>query len=95
MVRIMAMIAEWLKVDGEKVVDSLQDACEKLDTSDGELILDFSGVERIDPGAIKALEKLADKADQNKAKVALRGVRVDVYRVLKLVKLTRRFSFVN
>ena len=34
-------------------------------------------------------------ADAKTVKVVLRGVNVDVYKVLKLVKLTPRFSFVN
>jgi hypothetical protein len=38
---------------------------------------------------------LARVADEKAVKVALRGVNVDVYKVLKLVKLTRRFSFVS
>jgi hypothetical protein len=36
---------------------------------------------------------LAGAADEKAVKVALRGVHVDVYKVLKLVKLTPRFSF--
>jgi hypothetical protein len=41
------------------------------------------------------MEELAQLASEKNVKVALRSVNVDVYKVLKLVKLTRRFSFVN
>jgi anti-anti-sigma regulatory factor len=91
----MAMIAEWMRVDGERVVQALQAAGEKLDTVDGELVLDFSSVHRIDPGAVRAMEKLAGMADDKTVKVVLRGVNIDIYKVLKLVKLTPRFSFVT
>ncbi len=91
----MAMIAAWLRVDGERVVQDLQEALDRLDTADGELVLDFSSVHRIDPGAVKAMEKLAGIADDKTVRVVLRGVNVEIYKVLKLVKLARRFSFVT
>jgi len=52
-------------------------------------------VRRIDATALRALEEFARVADEKAVKVVLRGVSVDVYKVLKLVKLTRRFSFLN
>ena len=41
------------------------------------------------------MEEFAGIADEKGVKVALRGVNVHVYKVLKLVKLASRFSFVN
>jgi anti-anti-sigma regulatory factor len=41
------------------------------------------------------MEEFARIVDEKGVKVVLRGVNVDVYKVLKLVKLTQRFSFVN
>ena len=90
----MAKIAVWLKIDEESVVKALQEAGEKMDTVEGEVALDFSSVRRIDPRAIRALEELAGIADDKGVKVVLRGVNVGVYKVLKLVKLGSRFSFV-
>ena len=89
----MAMIAVWLKVDEERVVQALHEAGEKLDSVEGEVALDFSSVRRIDPSAIRALEEFAGIADDKGVKVVLRGVNVGVYKVLKLVKLGSRFSF--
>jgi anti-anti-sigma regulatory factor len=91
----MAMIAEWLKIDEERVVQGLQEAGEKLDSVEGEVALDFSSVRRLDASALKAMEEFAGIADDKSVKVVLRAVHVGVYKVLKLVKLTSRFSFVN
>jgi anti-anti-sigma regulatory factor len=91
----MAVIATLLKIDEERVVDALQEAREKLDGADGEVVLDFASVRRIDSLAIRALEVLADQADGKGTKVVLRSVPVEVYRVLKLVKLVPRLSFTN
>jgi len=89
----MTMNAEWIEIDGERAVQGLQAARETLDTAQGDVVLDFSSVRRIDPNALRAMEKLAGLADGKTVKVVLRGVNVDIYKVLKLVKLTSRFSF--
>jgi len=95
MVNHMAMTAVFLNIDETRVAAALCETGEKLDGTEGESILDFSSVSRIDSGAVRALEELARVADEKSVKVVLRGVNVDVYKVLKLMKLTRRFSFVN
>jgi anti-anti-sigma regulatory factor len=89
----MAMIAVWLKIDGENLVPALQEAREKLDSAEGELVLDFSSVRQIDPKALRAMEEFAGLADDKSVKVSLRGVNVDVYKVLKLVRLAQRFNY--
>ena len=89
----MTMNAEWLEIDGEHVLQGLQVARETLDGAKNDVVLDFSSVRRVDPNALKAMEKLAAFADGKAVKVVLRGVNVDIYKVLKLVKLTSRFSF--
>ena len=91
----MAMMAVRLKIDEEDVVQALQEAGEKLDSTEDEVVLDFSSVLRIDARGLKAIEEFADAADDKDVKIALRGVNVGVYKVLKLVKLASRFSFVN
>ena len=65
----------------------------QLDGAGGVVFVDFSGVQRIDPGTLKALDHLAEAAQEKAAKVVLEGVSIDVYKVLKLMKLERRFSF--
>jgi anti-anti-sigma regulatory factor len=90
----MTMNAEWLEIDGERVLQGLQAARETLDTAQRDVVLDFSAVRRIDPNALRAMEKLAGFADGKAVKVVLRGVSVEIYKVLKLMRLTSRFLFV-
>ena len=71
----------------------MQEAIGQLDSAEGEIVLDFSGVQRIDPRALGAMEKLAGSADKKAVKVVLRGVNVAVYKVIKLMRLEPRFSF--
>jgi anti-anti-sigma regulatory factor len=91
----MSMNPMWLKIDGERLVYALQEALKELDSAEGELVLDFSSVHRIDPSALRAMETLASTADGKATKVVLRGVNVDIYKVLKLTKLAPRFSFLT
>jgi ABC-type transporter Mla MlaB component len=91
----MAMIAAWIKIDEAQILQSLLDAGERLNNAEGEVVLDFSSVRRIDAGDLRALEDLMRKADDKSVKVGLRGVNVNIYKVFKLVKLASRFSFVN
>lgn len=91
----MSAIALFLNIDEKRVAPALQEAADTLDSAEGEAVLDFSSVRQIDSGALRALEDVARVADEKDVKVVLRGVNVDVYKVLKLVKLTQRFSFVN
>jgi len=88
----MPMNTVWLKSDGAGAVPSLDETI-NLDSVDGEVVLDFSGVHRIDPRALGALERLAASADKKAVKIVLRSVNVTVYKVLKLLTLEPRFSF--
>ena len=91
----MATIAVMLKIEAGGVAPALQRAGEKLDTANGQLIVDFSSVARVDPAALVALEEFAGIADGRGVKLVLRGVNVEVYKVLKLAKLATRFSFLS
>jgi anti-anti-sigma regulatory factor len=91
----MATISDWLKIDGEQVLQSLSAVSERLNAADGELVLDFTAVRRIDAGAITAMEALAGKSKEKSVKVVLRGVNVEIYKVLKLSRLTTRFAFLT
>jgi anti-anti-sigma regulatory factor len=91
----MTTNAVWLKIDPESLAQSFAEALAKLDGAEGELVLDFSAVRRIDSGAIAEMEKLAASAGDKAVKIALCGVHVDVYKVLKLVKLAERFTFLD
>jgi anti-anti-sigma regulatory factor len=92
----MTTNAVWIKVDPEHPAHTLQqEAVEKVKSAEGEVVLDFSSVLRIDGNVVRALEELAGLADDRSLKVVLCAVNVDVYKVLKLLKLAHRFSFLN
>ena len=90
----MEMNTLCLKIDANNVMADLLEAEESLEARQ-ELALDFSGVTRIDSTALESLQSFAQRAEDKKTKVVLRGVRVNVYKTLKLVRLTPRFSFEN
>ena len=91
----MATIAVMFKIDGEGVAPVLHQAVEKLDTANGQMVLDFSGVRRIDSAGLSAIEELVRVAAGKGVKLALRGVNIDVYKVLKVAKLASPFSFLS
>jgi len=82
-----------VNIEEERVISAMKEAAEKLDQAGGEMVLDFVSVRRIDSSSLQAMEGLASLAAQKSVKVVLRGVNVDVYKVLKLVKLAPRFCF--
>ncbi len=91
------MTAVLLNVDVYKdgIVPALKEAARDLDKAQGEIVLDFSSLRRIDSSGLRALAEFAQQAEEKSAKVVIRGAHIDVYKVLKLMKLTRRFSFIN
>ncbi|HXK04137.1 MAG TPA: STAS domain-containing protein [Verrucomicrobiae bacterium] len=74
------------------LVHALQSALDSLEKVDGELVLDFSPVRRIEPPALKVMEELAARAGERHVRLALEEVDVNIYRVLKLSKLASRFT---
>jgi ABC-type transporter Mla MlaB component len=82
-----------ISIEETRMVPALQETGAKLDGAAGETALDFSSVRRINSSGLRALEEFASIADGKAVKVTLVGANVDVYKVLKLGKLARRFSF--
>ena len=92
----MTQNAVWIKIDPERVVHTLQqEAVEKVKSGEGEVVLDFSSVLRIDASVVRAMEELAGLADDRSVKIVLRAVNMDIYKVLKLLKLAQRFTFLT
>lgn len=89
----MATIAGCFKIDEERIVDALKEIGMRIDGANKEMVLDFSSVRRIDPSALRELEELAGIAGEKAVTLELRGVSVDIYKVLKLAKLAPRFLF--
>jgi len=90
---LMSATALVLAIEEEGLIPILQETARNLDRAQGEVVLDFSSVRRMNSSAVRALEDFARVADEKALKVVLRGVNVDVYKVLHLVKLTGRISF--
>lgn len=91
----MATLSVMPKLETEHFVEILEDARKRLDSAEGEMIIDFSTVSRISPAAIGTLEELARLADAKAVRLVMRGVGVEVYKVLKLMKVASRFSYLN
>jgi anti-anti-sigma regulatory factor len=91
----MATIAVQFKIDEKRVVRGLEEARDTLDGAGPEMMLDLSAVKRIDAPGLRALEELAARADEKAVNVVVRGASIEVYKVLKLMKLETRFSFTN
>jgi anti-anti-sigma regulatory factor len=91
----MVTIPAILNIDEQCLVVTLDRASKQLDGSQDEIVLDFSSVRRIDAASLRRLEEFAAAAKARNVKVVLRGVNVNLYKTLKLMKLTRELSFVN
>lgn len=88
-------IAEIHKINAQHAVESLRAAREKLDAVNVETVLDFTSVLQIDPPVLRELEALAILADESNDRICLLHVNVEIYKVLKLAKLSARFNFRN
>jgi len=91
----MTTVPVFLEIDAERVRDSLQGALEFVESAEGEAVLDFSGVSRIDEKKVSTLQEIASMADFAGVKLGLCGVNVKIYKVLKLARLAERFGFVS
>jgi anti-anti-sigma regulatory factor len=91
----MMTSAAWIQVDPERIIGALHEAAEKVGAGESEIVLSFSSVPRIDSSAAGALEELARLADERSVQVVLRGVNVDIYRVLTQLRLAQRFRFLT
>ena len=70
-----------------------QDALGAVKAGCREVVLDFSRRERIGPAMVDALEELAAAGESNGVTITLHNMNIEVYRVLKVVRLAQRFSF--
>ncbi len=89
----MGMTAVNIEGDGPSILPDLEEAERKLGAGEADIVLDFASVRRMDANALRAIRHLADAAEGKAVKIVLRGMSVEVYRVLKLLELTPRFSF--
>ena len=84
-----------LNIDGERTAELLKTAREQLGNANNELILDFSNVQRLDAPGLRAFEELVAAAEEKSITLVLHSANVDVYKVLKLVKLAPKVTLVH
>ena len=89
----MATTAASLSVSAGHFLPLLAEARQQLDSGAKEILLDFSSIRRIDAPGLRALEDFIRVADEKGAKLTLRAVDVEVYKVLKLQKLAGRVAY--
>ena len=68
-------------------------AVDMVNSAEGEVVLDFSSVLRIDAAAATAFGDLAGLAAQRSVRIVLRSVNIRIYKALNLLKLVRSFTF--
>ena len=90
----MATIAVFLNMDEQRVVSALQEAGENLDATQGEAVLNFSSVLRIDSACWKRWKSCHHRRREDGQGCVARRQHKHLQSA-KLVKLTRRFSFLN
>lgn len=91
----MDILTVELAIDPERVDAALEKARTMLDKVSGELVLDLTTVPRLVASDLRKLEELAMVANDKGVCIVLRGVGSSLYKVLKLIKLTARFRFLN
>ena len=84
-----------VSIEATSMIRGLEDAAKNLDGSGVETVLEFSAVSRLDASSLQALQEFASLANEKRSKVIIRGLNVEVYKALKLAKLTRVFSFLD
>ena len=87
--------AAFLSIDEGNLTSAFETAGETLEGEPGQFGVDLSCVRRIDSVGLNAIQDFAHRADEKKVKVVLRGVNANVYKMLKLARLTRHFLFAN
>lgn len=82
-------------ISEEHIAQQLIDIREKLPAEGPEVLLDFFLAQSFDPASIRALEDLAGAAEGVSAKIVLRGINIEMYKVLKLAGLSDKFLFID
>jgi len=80
-------------VDKNRLPQSLAELRTLMDNGVREFIVDFSAVRRLDSAALRAMEELARAAEEKKVTITVRGVTVEIYKVLKLARISEHFRF--
>lgn len=79
----------------QNVAEGLRAIEQERTNTSGDIILDFSCVQRLDANALLALQKLAAAPDAESPKLVLAGLKPGIYKVLKSLKLSSKFSYLD
>jgi anti-anti-sigma regulatory factor len=71
----------------------IQAAIDRLDGTQEEIVLDLSGLRRVDSTTLARLEQLSVKAKEHSVRIRVRGASIEIYKVLKLVAVAPGFSY--
>ena len=90
----MANIAILVSLEDGALAAELEQAIAMLENGEREVVLDFSSVHRLSAGEVRAIDEFTRTAEDKGVKVRVRGLGVDLYRALKLARLSSRLSLV-
>jgi anti-anti-sigma regulatory factor len=90
----MATVAILVSLEDGALAAELEKAIATLENGEREVVLDFSSVHRLSAGEVHAIDGFTRTAEDKGVKVRVRGLGVDLYRALKLARLSSRLSLV-
>lgn len=82
-----------IRIEGNLLQDAVESARIKLDEGESQVVMDFSLVRRLDSRLLASISDLAVIAKAKDNSIILHAVNVEVYKALKLARLTSPFSF--
>ena len=83
-------------IDEARLLLSLREVLPKIDGAKGEVVLDFSSVQRLDSRVLQVLKEYAAVAhEKKKSRSSFAGSTPAFTKCLRWVKFTWPFSFVN
>ncbi len=82
-----------IRIEGNLLHEAVESARIKLDEGESQVVMDFSLVHRLDSSLLASISDLAAIAKAKDNSITLHAVNVEVYKALKLARLTSSFSF--
>ncbi len=82
-----------IRIEENLLPEAVESARIKLDQADSQVVMDFSLVQRLDTRLLASMSDLASIAKAKDNSITLHAVNVEVYKALKLARLTSSFSF--
>lgn len=82
-----------IRIEGNLLPDAVESARIKLDEGESQVVMDFSLVRRLDSRLLASISDLAVIAKAKDNSIILHAVNVEVYKALKLARLTSPFLF--